>query len=80
MMDAIPWSVISSAGPASIGWGLVAYFVHLLFSGKLIPLSIYQDQRDAVAAWRKAYEEERAAKLGALAPMASALATLPPRE
>jgi hypothetical protein len=80
MMDAIPWSMLSSAGPASIGWGLVAYFVHLLFAGKLIPLSIYQDQRDAVIAWRKAFEAEREAKLDAIAPMASALATLPPRE
>lgn len=81
-MESLPWGVLGPVAGAGLGWMAAFYFVRLVYVGKMVPRSIYEDQRQAAQDWRRAYEEEREARRRVLTPMAQlqreVLSSLPP--
>lgn len=69
-MDAIPWADLLPVAGSGGGWLLALYFIRLVFSGQMIPRSVYLEQREVADSWKAAYESERDKTEKVLMPMA----------
>jgi hypothetical protein len=50
---------LSNADPAAAGWFLAGLAVYMILTGKLVPRSLYAEQKQSAEAWRAAWQAER---------------------
>ena len=72
-MHASTWGDLAPYAAASGGWLLAIYFMRLVFSGRMVPRSLYLEQKEVAEQWREAFRSERAKNRQVVIPMAEAI-------
>ena len=72
-MGAGSWTILAPYAAASGGWVMAVYFMRLVFSGKMVPRSLYLEQKGVSDQWREAFQSERTKNRAVTVPLAEAV-------
>lgn len=55
----IPWDILAELSPAALGWILAGASTWMVLTGRLVPRSLYSEQKQSAETWRAAWQAER---------------------
>jgi hypothetical protein len=50
---------LTGSSPAAIGWAIAGAAVWMILTGRLVPRSLYAEQKQSAETWRAAWQSER---------------------